>query len=65
LLELDTARNGHHVVTYNGWPLYTYIADERTHEANGQNLDVNGGDWYVMRPTSKPLVPADDRPLPS
>lgn len=39
------------VVTYAGWPLYTYEGDTRPGEATGQGLDMNGGLWYVMRPS--------------
>jgi predicted lipoprotein with Yx(FWY)xxD motif len=42
---------GGQVVTYNDWPLYTYAADTHPGEATGQALDVNGGLWYVMRPS--------------
>jgi predicted lipoprotein with Yx(FWY)xxD motif len=42
---------GGQVVTYHGWPLYTYAADTHPGEATGQALDVNGGYWYVMRPS--------------
>lgn len=44
---------GGQVVTYNGWPLYTYAADTQPRQATGQALDVNGGYWYVMRPSGK------------
>jgi predicted lipoprotein with Yx(FWY)xxD motif len=36
-------------VTYDGHPLYTYIGDEGPGQANGNNLDLNGGLWYEMR----------------
>lgn len=58
LLGRDKEPDGHQVVTYNGWPLYTYAADGQTHQATGQALDLNGGYWYVMTPAGKPLVPA-------
>ncbi len=35
--------------TYDGHPLYTYIGDSRPGQANGNNLDLNGGLWYEMR----------------
>jgi predicted lipoprotein with Yx(FWY)xxD motif len=54
---VDTVQNpnpqGGQVATYNGWPLYTYAADAHPGEATGQALDVNGGLWYVMRPSGK------------
>lgn len=36
-------------VTYDGHPLYTYVGDQGPGQANGNNLDLNGGLWYEMR----------------
>ncbi len=41
------------VVTYNRWPLYTYIGDQKAGQATGQALDLNGGLWYVLSPSGK------------
>ena len=41
------------VVTYNRWPLYTYIGDSKPGQKNGQALDINGGLWYVLSPSGK------------
>jgi predicted lipoprotein with Yx(FWY)xxD motif len=41
------------VVTYDGWPLYTYAADTRAGKAKGQALKLNGGLWYVISPAGK------------
>jgi predicted lipoprotein with Yx(FWY)xxD motif len=35
--------------TYDGHPLYTYIGDGRRGQANGNDLDLNGGLWYEIR----------------
>jgi predicted lipoprotein with Yx(FWY)xxD motif len=32
--------------TYDGHPLYTYIGDRGPGQANGNDLDLNGGYWY-------------------
>jgi predicted lipoprotein with Yx(FWY)xxD motif len=45
--------DGRRVVTYNGWPLYTYVLDKAAHEATGQNVALNGGYWWVMTPAGK------------
>jgi predicted lipoprotein with Yx(FWY)xxD motif len=34
--------------TYNGHPLYTYIADSAPGQANGNNLNLNGGLWHEV-----------------
>jgi predicted lipoprotein with Yx(FWY)xxD motif len=35
--------------TYDGHPLYTYIGDSGPGQANGNELDLNGGFWYDIR----------------
>jgi predicted lipoprotein with Yx(FWY)xxD motif len=34
--------------TYNGHPLYTYIADTGPGQARGNNVDLNGGVWHEV-----------------
>jgi predicted lipoprotein with Yx(FWY)xxD motif len=53
LLGADPNPGGGKVVTYAGWPLYTYVADTKPGKATGQDIDVNGGYWYVISPTGK------------
>jgi predicted lipoprotein with Yx(FWY)xxD motif len=36
-------------LTYNGHPLYTYIGDSAPGQANGNNLNLNGGLWHEVR----------------
>jgi predicted lipoprotein with Yx(FWY)xxD motif len=36
-------------VTYDGHPLYTYVGDSGPGQANGNQLDLNGGLWYEVR----------------
>jgi predicted lipoprotein with Yx(FWY)xxD motif len=40
-----TRTGGAHQLTYNGHPLYTYIGDSAPGQANGNNLNLNGGLW--------------------
>jgi predicted lipoprotein with Yx(FWY)xxD motif len=53
LLGSDPNPSGGRVVTYHGWPLYTYVTDTRAREATGQALNLNGGLWYVLAPSGK------------
>jgi predicted lipoprotein with Yx(FWY)xxD motif len=53
LLGSDADPAGGRVVTYNGWPLYTYITDTAPGQAKGQALNLNGGLWYVLAPSGK------------
>ena len=34
--------------TYNGHPLYTYVADTAPGQARGNGLNVNGGLWHEV-----------------
>ena len=51
LLGSDRDPAGGRVVTYNGWPLYTYITDRKPGTATGQAINLNGGLWYVLAPS--------------
>ncbi len=53
LLGTDKNPGGGRVVTYNRWPLYTYITDSKPGQAKGQALKLNGGYWYVLSPAGK------------
>ncbi|HZU20843.1 MAG TPA: hypothetical protein VE982_06465 [Gaiellaceae bacterium] len=53
LLGSDPNPSGGRVVTYNHWPLYTYVADRKPGKATGQALNLNGGLWYVLSPAGK------------
>ena len=41
-----TRRDGSAQVTYDGHPLYTYIGDGAPGQANGNNINLNGGLWH-------------------
>jgi predicted lipoprotein with Yx(FWY)xxD motif len=41
------------VVTYNRWPLYTYIKDKKPGQARGEGVNNSGGRWYVLSPSGK------------
>ena len=49
--RLGTVSRGGRTVqaTYDGHPLYAYIGDNGPGQANGNNLDLNGGYWYEAR----------------
>lgn len=44
---------GGKVVTYHGWPLYLYTGDAKPGQATGQGLNLDGGFWYVIRPSGQ------------
>ena len=43
------SRPGGVQATYDGHPLYSYIGDNGPGQANGNDLDLNGGLWYEVR----------------
>ncbi|MDE3070135.1 MAG: hypothetical protein KGJ43_05345 [Acidobacteriota bacterium] len=44
---------GGSVITYHGWPLYTYVTDTSPGMASGQALNISGGYWYVIAPSGE------------
>lgn len=51
LLGSDPNPSGGRVVTYNGWPLYTYVTDTAPGVVHGEGLNSSGGLWYVISPS--------------
>ena len=43
-------------VTYNGWPLYTFIGDSSAGSAKGQGVSKFGGIWYVLNAAGNPVT---------
>ncbi|MGO9883194.1 MAG: hypothetical protein ACLPV4_09280, partial [Solirubrobacteraceae bacterium] len=56
LLGSDPDPSGGKVVTYAGWPLYSYVADTAPGAHGGQSLNLNGGLWYVISPSGKVIT---------
>jgi predicted lipoprotein with Yx(FWY)xxD motif len=56
LLGSDRDPAGGRVITYAGWPLYTYVSDTAPGQAKGQALNLNGGLWYVISPAGKVIT---------
>jgi predicted lipoprotein with Yx(FWY)xxD motif len=53
LLGTDKNPSGGFVVTYNKWPLYTYVIDRKPGQVKGQRVNNSGGLWYVLSPAGK------------
>lgn len=56
LLGSDPDPGGGNVVTYAGWPLYTYVTDTAPGSHAGQAITLNGGQWYVISTTGKVIT---------
>lgn len=46
-------KDGTTQVTYAGHPLYTYTADAKPGEANGNDIDQFGAEWYALQPNGE------------
>jgi predicted lipoprotein with Yx(FWY)xxD motif len=53
LLGTVRRRDGRRQVTYNGWPLYYYVHENRPGLILCQNVSEFGGLWLVVRPSGK------------
>jgi predicted lipoprotein with Yx(FWY)xxD motif len=45
-------------MTYNGHPLYYYVADTKTGDTTGQGLNQFGALWYVLAPNGNAILGA-------
>jgi predicted lipoprotein with Yx(FWY)xxD motif len=46
-------KDGTTQVTFAGHPLYTYTADSKPGEANGNDFESFGAEWYALTPSGK------------
>jgi predicted lipoprotein with Yx(FWY)xxD motif len=53
MLGTTQRQDGTTQVTYNGWPLYTYAGDQAPGEANGNDIDQFGAEWYALQPNGQ------------
>lgn len=55
-VQVVPRHDGGNQVTYKGIPLYQYAGDETDRDANGQGLDMFGGEWHVLTKEGQPLA---------
>ncbi len=48
--------SGNLEVTFNGWPVYTYVGDSGPGVAHGQRQTSFGGTWYVLNTSGDPVT---------
>jgi predicted lipoprotein with Yx(FWY)xxD motif len=48
MLGTTTRADGTEQVTYAGHPLYTFTGDKKPGEANGNDIDAFGAEWYAL-----------------
>ena len=58
LLGTTHRSDGTTEITYNKWPLYTWVGDSEPGQATGQGINNNGGLWYVLSPQGTEITAA-------
>lgn len=53
MLGTTKRKDGTTQVTYAGHPLYTYAGDKNPGEANGNDIDQFGAEWYALQPNGQ------------
>ncbi|MGO9778904.1 MAG: hypothetical protein ACLPKE_18365 [Streptosporangiaceae bacterium] len=48
--------SGNLEVTYDGWPVYTFVGDSGPGVDHGQGQTSFGGTWYVLNPSGDPVT---------
>jgi predicted lipoprotein with Yx(FWY)xxD motif len=48
--------SGNLEVTYNGWPVYTFVGDSGPGVAHGQGQTSFGGTWYALNASGDPVT---------
>jgi len=57
-LATITRSDGSKQVTYDGHPLYTYVADTAPGQTKGNGLNISGGVWHEMTASGATPAPA-------
>jgi predicted lipoprotein with Yx(FWY)xxD motif len=53
LLGSTKRKDGTVEITYDKWPLYTWVIDSAPGDATGQDVNNLGGKWYVITPAGR------------
>lgn len=53
LLGVTARKDGSKQVVYAGHPLYTYSGDKKPGQANGNDIDSFGAEWYALKGNGK------------
>lgn len=56
LVSTIERHDGQQQVTYNGWPLYYYAADDSPGHARGHDLEDFGAEWYLVTPEGEKVA---------
>lgn len=53
-----TTATGSKIATAGGWPLYTFIQDQKPGDVTGEGVQTFGGVWYAVSPSGTPVKSA-------
>lgn len=56
-LGTEKDSSGDTLVTYNGWPLYTFSGDSAAGTANGEGISSFGGTWMAVTTAGTGVAP--------
>jgi hypothetical protein len=49
---------GSKIATVGGWPVYTFIQDQKPGDVTGEGMANFGGVWYAVSPSGQPVKAA-------
>lgn len=55
LVGTTQREDGRRQVTYGGHPLYHFSSDAGPADTAGQDVEAQGGEWYLVTPAGRPL----------
>jgi predicted lipoprotein with Yx(FWY)xxD motif len=64
MLGTTKRKDGSEQVTYNGRPLYTFVGDKGPGEANGNDVEAFGAEWYALTPSGSEPEDGGERETP-
>jgi predicted lipoprotein with Yx(FWY)xxD motif len=56
IIATSVRSDGKAQLTYNGHPLYTFSADQKPGDTNGQGVNAFGGLWYALSSAGDPIT---------
>lgn len=50
-----TTTGGSKIATVGGWPVYTFVEDQKPGDVTGEGIANFGGVWYAVSPSGRPV----------
>ena len=60
-----TTPSGAKIATAGGWPLYTFVQDQKPGDVTGEGVATFGGIWYAVSPSGQPVTGSASSPSSS